>query len=241
MRGFHESINTGARSALRDFNFSLVGKVVGTDNLKDGFIDVLPVTRYLDYSLNEVEYPTLYNVPIIYPNTSKSSITMPINQGDGVLLVFTQQSNEEYMDSDKEIYTPTSDAWLSLNHAVAFVGFNTRTESKYNPTQFRNRIDTRSVNIVHNINTDKEAIISIAEDGTISLKTDQVIKAESKSVEVVCENIKADCQTIDATSATIKTDGDVVIKGVSVDSYMKSHRHNYTDDGNLLVTDVGVL
>lgn len=225
MDGLFEAINDGARGAIRDFNYCLVGVIINTDKIKDGFVDIQPVSNYLDFSMNEIQMPVLYNVPVLFPNTMNTSITFPVNQGDGVLVVFTQHSNSEYLNGDKETYLPLSQSWLSLQHAVAHVGFNTVTESVFNPNNYTNKLDMEDLNIVHNKKTDNEIVLSLKSDGNISIKTSKVIYTESKEV-----NVKA--EVVNANSALIKTDNDVEIKGMSVYRNMTEHTHDYTDDGN---------
>jgi hypothetical protein len=230
IRNFFESIDDGARNVIKDFNFSISGVVVNSDNLKDGFIDVQPITNYLDYSMNEIEYPVIHNVPVIFPSTMSTSFTFPVNQGDGVLLIFTQSSNKDYISGLKETHLPLSQSWLSLNHAVAFIGFNPSNESPFNANNYKNKIDEKNVNIVHNKKTENEILLSLQSDGNVLLKTSKTIYTESKEV-----NVKAD--TVNANSALIKTDNDVEIKGLSVYKNMTQHTHKYTDDGNPMVTN----
>lgn len=231
IRGLNEAMSASARLAIRDFNYCTFGKVVNSDNLKDGFIDVQPLTNFLDYSMNEIELPVIYNIPVIFPNTATTSITYPVNQGDGVLLVFTQQDSNAYLNGVKEPHLPLSQSWLSLNHAVAFIGFSTVDDSCFNKNNYSNQLDMTDLNIVHNKKTENEIVLSLKSDGNVKLKTNKTIFTESKEV-----NVKAD--VVNANSALIKTDNDIEIKGLSVYKNITEHKHKYTDDGNPMVTQV---
>lgn len=231
IRGLNEAMSASARLAIRDFNYCTFGKVVNSDNLKDGFIDVQPLTNFLDYSMNEIELPVIYNIPVIFPNTATTSITYPVNQGDGVLLVFTQQDSNAYLNGVKEPHLPLSQSWLSLNHAVAFIGFSTVDDSCFNKNNYSNQLDMTDLNIVHNKKTENEIVLSLKSDGNVKLKTNKAIFTESKEV-----NVKAD--VVNANSALIKTDNDIEIKGLSVYKNITEHKHKYTDDGNPMVTQV---
>lgn len=234
IRNFFESIEDGARNVIKDFNYCMSGIVVNSDNIKDGFIDVQPVTNYLDYSMNEIEYPIIHNIPVLFPSSSTSAFTFPVNQGDGVLLVFTQTSNKDYISGLKETHLPLSQSWLSLNHAVALIGFNPSNESPFNPNNYKNKISEKDLNIIHNKNTENEVVLSLRSDGNVSIKTTKNIYTESKEV-----NVKAD--VVNVNSALIKTNNDVEIKGISVYKNMTEHTHRYTDDGNQMITNKPIL
>lgn len=228
--GFWESVRYGSKQAMKDYNFCMSAVIINADNISDGLVDVLPMANQYDFSMNEIEMPVIHNVPVVFPNTGKTSIIFPVDQGDGVLLVFTQHDNTDYLNGDKIQKIPMSNSWLSLHHATAFVGFNTINESPFNPNNYKNTLDMSDLNIVHNKKTEKEIVLSLKSDGNVSLKlTDGTIYTESKEVN-------AKCDVINANSALIKTDNDVEIKGLSVYQNMTQHDHNYTDDGNPMVT-----
>lgn len=230
--GFYEAIHDGARKELKNFNFSMIATVSSIDNLSDGFIDVEPVCNYLDYSMTESEVPTIYDVPVLYPNTTTSSITVPIQQGDGVLLVFTQHRNDDYLEGVEGKHLPLSQSWLALHNAVAFVGFQNINKSGYNPNNYKNKLDMNDLNIVHNKNTENEVVISFNSNG------DLTINAGEKTINTVSKEINAKCETINANSALIKTENDIQIKGHSVYNFMTTHDHNYTDDGSPMITAI---
>ena len=148
--GFWESVRYGSKQAMKDYNFSMSAVIINADNISDGLVDVLPMANQFDFSMNEIEMPVIHNVPVIFPSTAKTSFTFPVDQGDGVLLVFTQHDNTDYLNGDKIQKTPMSQSWLALHHATAFVGFNTINESCFNPNNYTNKLDMNDVNIVHN-------------------------------------------------------------------------------------------
>ena len=44
-------------------------------------------------------------------------------------------------------------------------------------------------------------------------------------------------ETVNTNNAVINVDNDIVIQGVSLIQFIRSHTHNYTDDSNPMVTD----
>lgn len=228
---FVSDVQALARIEIKKLSFPQVGIVVSTENLKDGFIDVQPVVSKLGNDLNKADYSILKDVPVIFPSTSRSSIQFPIAQGDGVLLIFTQHDCTNFINGNKDVHLPSMHSFLGQHHAVAFVGFNSFTDSVHNPNTYSREFNSNSLNLVHNKGTDKEVKLSLNDDGTISLL------APDKQINVTCGTVVAKCDVIDATNALIKTENDVQIKGVSVYTNMTQHDHNYTDDGRPMITN----
>lgn len=231
MGDFVSDVQALARLELKKLSFPQVGIIVSIENLKDGFIDVQPVVSRLGNDLTKSDYAVLKDVPVIFPSTSKSSMQFPLEQGDGVLLLFTQHDCSNYINGNTKTHLPNMYSFASQHHAIAFVGFNSYLQSVHNPTNYKNPFDNKSFNIVHNKNTDKEVKLSLNSDGSITLL------APENKVNVVCNTVIAECEVIDATNALIKTQNDVEIKGVSVYTNMTTHDHNYTDDGHPMITN----
>lgn len=202
-----------------NINISFPAVVINTDNLKDGFIDVQPIVRYTNPLTREpVDYPPLYNIRVVFPSNQTSSICFPVNQGDFVDLVIQSVDVQKFINGNTEVHSPSLLSFGNLANVVAFVGFTPYQQSCFNPMNYKNDFDNQDLNIVHNKNTDNEAIISINPDGDISLKSPTTVTIESKEVQVVADTIKAN-------NAVISTDGDLTIQGKSVHQFMLSHTH----------------
>ena len=48
--------------------------------------------------------------------------------------------------------------------------------------------------------------------------------------------VDIESETVNTNNAVINVDNDIVIQGVSLIQFIRSHTHNYTDDGNIMVT-----
>ena len=200
-------------------NISFPAIVVNTDNLVDGFIDVKPLVNNMNpLTGNTIEYPPIRNVQVMMPSTKNSSISIPVAQGDTVELLFQSVEIVDFVNGNTEAHDPYSNGWGNLSNVVAIVGFTPYQQSAFNPNNYTNDFNNQDLNIVHNKNTDNEAIISINTDGDISLKSPTKVVVESKVVEVVADSINAN-------NATITTQGDVEIQGKSVNEFMLKHTH----------------
>ena len=210
---------------LKNLNFACPAVVTNVDKLKDGLISVQPVIDRLLQSGESERYSTIDDVPIIFPSSSKSSLTFPVNEGDGVLLIFCDKDTDQYKAGVKENHIPMSFSFLDMTDAVAFVGFNPFDESPFNPNNFTNQIDLKDFNIVHNKKTDREIVFSLKEDGSVSC-------ISPKEVSVTTPKIVAkEVQEIDCGNALVKTTNDVSIKGKSVFTFMTTHIHAGVQSG----------
>lgn len=218
MRDLTEVIKMMMTNEMRDLNFCMQATVVGVDKINDGFIDVAPVINKYVPSIGYIEYGVIYDVPICSLSTITSTIHVPVNQGDDVLLVFSQNDMSGFIEGNRDYQEPVTNSLLSLNNAVAIIGVNIYQDSPFNPRNYKNTFDPKALNIVHNKETDNEITLSLKEDGVFNIKT-------SNKVEV-------DAPEIDAKNAVVKTQNDVLIKGKSVYTFMTKHVHAGVQSGS---------
>lgn len=179
--------------------------VVGVSELKDGFIDVMPLVNYTNpYSRETVEYGVLHHVRVIFPSTKTSTICFPLNQGDTVDLLFQSDDISQFVHGNREPHDPALLTFGNLLDCVAMVGFETSQDSCFNPNNYSVDFDLNDLNIVHNKNTANEAGIKIKRDGSIRIKSSS---------------------NVDINGVTITPDGDVLIKGVSLFNHISTHTH----------------
>lgn len=202
-----------------NMNISFPAVIINADNLKDGFIDVQPLVNYQNpLSSDTAVYPALYDIPIIFPSTKNSTICIPVNQGDFVEILVQSVDIQKFIYGNKEVHDPDFLSYGNLANVVAIVGFTPYQESCFNPNNYKNEFDNQDLNIVHNKNTDNEAIISINTNGDITLKSPTKVMVESKEVEVIADRVEAN-------NAVISTQNDVEIDGRSVKDFMDTHTH----------------
>ena len=180
------------RQNNHDINISFPAVVIGTDNLKDGLVDVQPIVNYSNPLTEEtIEYPILYNVSLIFPSSKNSTICFPVQQGDFVSLLIQSVDIKNFVNGNTEVHDPLMLSHGNLSNVVAIVGFTPYQQSAFNPNNYNNDFNNQDLNIVHNKNTDNEAIISINTDGDISLKSPTKVVVDCKEFEVnASEKIK---------------------------------------------------
>lgn len=193
--------------------------VVNSDNLKDGFIDVQPIVNYIHPLTSEtMKYPTLYNIPVIFPSTKNSTICFPVEQGDFVEIFIQSVDIQKFKNGLAETHDPATLSFNNLSNAVAIVGFSPYQQSCFNPSNYLEDFDNKNLNIVHNKGSDNESSITVDTEGVITLKASTRVVVESKDVQVVSDRI-------DVGNAVISTQGDLNIKGSSVYKFMGLHSH----------------
>lgn len=205
-----------------NINISFPAVVVGVEKLVDGLVDVQPVVSHLDpLTRKATTLPVLYDISLLFPNTSKTTISFPVNQGDYVDLIVQSVDIQRFVDGDEGVHDPDFLSHGNLSNVVALVGFTPFQKSPFNPNNYRNEFNNQDLNIVHNKNTESESSIRITPEGVISLKS-------SNSVDIETERIELTTPKIDAGDAILETSGDVIIGGRSLKEFMSiydAHTH----------------
>lgn len=193
--------------------------VIGVDKLSDGLIDVQPIVDFMNSTTSEsVSYPTLYDIRVVFPSTINSTICFPVNQGDFVDLIVQSVDIQKFVNGNEEQHSPSFSSYNNLSNVVAFVGFSPFQHSCFNANNYKNEFDNQDLNIVHNKNTSNEVSIHLKTDGDIAIKSPTRVVVEAKEVELLSDKV-------DANSAIIDTQGDVMIGGRSVKQFMATHTH----------------
>lgn len=223
-------INFLVKNQIRDMNFSIPAVVTGVQRLKEGYVDVKPIVNRINPQTGDTfERTTIKNVRLIFPSNKTSTVCFPVKQGDQVRLVFQNCSIQSFLDGNTQPHDPITNAFLNLNDVTAEVGFQTTQDSCFDANNYSEEFDSTSLNIVHNKNTSQEAKIEIKESGDVIVKTNSNIETKSSSFDI-------ESKTVNTNNAVINVDNDIVIQGVSLIQFIRSHNHNYTDDGKPMVT-----
>lgn len=206
-------------------NISFPAVVVNTDKLLDGVIDVKPIVNFMNSSTGDtIEYPTIRNIRVLFPSSRNTTISFPLVQGDFVDLLFQSVDITDFLNGNTKPHDPFSTGYGNLKNVVAIVGLSPYQESCFNPNNYKNEFNNQDLNIVHNKNSDNEAIVSINTDGDITLKSPTKVLVESPKVEVLADEVEAN-------NAVISTQGDVEIQGRSVKQFMDNY-NLHTHIGN---------
>lgn len=115
-----DAIEAVCDSMISKIHTCLPGRIEKYDHTKRQ-ADVKPLIK--KHYLNGQVYvlPVIPAVPVVFPCTNNSSLTFPINKGDGVLLLFTERAMEEWLSKGGDCL-PGARRKFDLTDAVAIPG-----------------------------------------------------------------------------------------------------------------------
>jgi hypothetical protein len=84
-------------------------------------VEAQPVVKRVYYDGTELSLPVIVSVPVVFPRTNRFHLSFPIETGDMVLLIFSERSIAEFLQTNKES-TPQNTRKFSLTDAIAIPG-----------------------------------------------------------------------------------------------------------------------
>jgi len=130
----------------------------------------------------ELKYKPIVNVPLVLPRTSKAVIRLPqLQQGDTVLLIFSQKAMDSWLNSIKGEQTASSDPRrFDVTDAIAIPGLY---PFKVNTPEPKNLND---LEIIY-----EDSIISMKENGDIQLTSGNVLTIKTTGeIEIGEQSLK---------------------------------------------------
>lgn len=154
----------------RNMFTAIPARVVQVRDMGECRVDVQPLTNtvFPDYT-DDLEFPDILHVPVMFPSSSSSAVTFPIHVGDTVLLVFSQKSMDVFKSGDGTPHSPNDFRQFDKRDACAIPGlwpFGMSKNSSLGRTLTHNTSDTV---ISHNIGTDNECEVRLKESGEVQI------------------------------------------------------------------------
>ncbi len=147
-------------------------------------VDVQPIVNRTFRDGSEPEYPVLMSVPCYMPHTKRSALTMPVEQGDTVLLVFAQRDIEQFKIGTTTPHAGNSQRWMDVNDAVALVGLSPFSESPNLARKHALPHNPKDVVLIHNMSTPNECELRLGQDGSVSATSPTVVKISAPNIEL---------------------------------------------------------
>ena len=112
-----------------------------------------------------LDYPLITNVPVVWPRTAKFVMAAPLDRGDGVLLLFSDQSIAEWQAAkDGQVAIPQDTRTHDLTDAIAIPGlFGSKSSFQFDGAD--------ELQIWYNNN----GVIRMQADGTIDLNDGSLV------------------------------------------------------------------
>ena len=119
-RNLSEPLRAAVESVMSELHVCLPGRIERYDHIEQR-AEVKPLLRRHYRDGDESDMPVIADVPVIWPRAGGASLTMPVKQGDGVLLVFADRSIDRWLVQGGEV-TPDDRRKHDLSDCVAIPG-----------------------------------------------------------------------------------------------------------------------
>lgn len=192
---------------LSDIYVSMVAEVTNVSKLNECRIDVQPVVnkKYIDGEI--MVYPEILSVPVQFPSSSTSALTFPINQGDNVLLVFSQKGLDVFKSGATSAHDPIDMRSFDKRDAIAIPCVNPFSKSINNPDTRTLFHSVDDMVMTHNIGLPTECEVRMKPTGKIELTSALQVDVKAPITNItstISSTVTAPIAAITAiTSATI--------------------------------------
>lgn len=171
-----------------DFKFSALNTcmlctVENVRDLGEQRVDVKPLVNKQFVDSDVLEYPAILSVPLVFPSSSTSAITFPVNKGDVVVVIFNQSSIDVFKSGSHTSHDPIDTRRFDRRDAIAIpcaFAFDKAINKQSNRTLPHSTTD---VVIAHNIGRDNECEIRVKSSGKIEVNGNNMYVDSSLSTK----------------------------------------------------------
>lgn len=184
--------------------------IINIKNIEEQRVDVQPAINIITPEGEYKPHPPILSVPVMFPSTSTSALTLEINTGDEVLCTFSQRCIDLFKNNGG-IVNPLDLRKFDKRDAVAIVGLSSFNKAANKSSRRMLAHNPRDVVLAHNIGSGKEVEIRLGKDGSVKITTSTKITVNAKTAEV-----NADTTTVngDATvNGNVYVNGDMSVDG----------------------------
>lgn len=197
------------------------------DDLKEQRVHVQPCLNKLLLDGSVSARSVILNVPVIFPSTSSSAITMPVNKNDIVWCNFSMRAMEIFNESDGKPSTPNNYAKFDQKDAVAFIGMTTKQTAINNPLKRTLAHSTKDLVVAHNLGKSSETEIRFKPNGDIVITTPTKITVNTPEA-IINASTSA---TVTTPDLTVNADSTTWVGDISLTG-------NITQTGTIIATEV---
>jgi len=174
---------------LSDIYVTMVAEVTNVSKLNECRIDVQPVVnkKYIDGEI--MAYPEILSVPVQFPSSSTSALTFPINQGDNVLLVFSQKGLDVFKSGATSAHDPIDMRSFDKRDAIAIPCVNPFSKSINDPVKRTLLHSVDDMVMTHNIGLPTECEVRMKPTGKIELTSALQVEVKSPLLTLTCPSV----------------------------------------------------
>lgn len=238
-------IRSHVSSMLKQLHTSVPAIVTKYDSVRQTVDVTVAIKTPLGFG-EVIDPPTILEVPVIFPSGSDWVMAGPLVAGDAVLLQITMYSLDEYLNGSKgNIATPVSARTHELDDCFAIAGVTTYSEPT-RKTTLKDKFHIAQGNDAANnfITMDLTDGVQIQSDTQVNVTVGSTVLNVAPSGVTITGNLTVNGATTinGATQANGTVTSTGLITGVGVASTtgttLDLHTHNYTDNGNPLITAI---
>lgn len=126
------SIESIVGSEINKLNTSMPGVIQSYDTASNRAV-VLPTGKRTFPDGRKLDYPAIYDVPLVFPSSMGGScgVTFPIKSGDACLLLFSQENMQSFLGGQE---VEDDNKRFQLNDAIAIAGLYSNATQGANPS-----------------------------------------------------------------------------------------------------------
>jgi hypothetical protein len=169
---------------MRNIFTAIPAKVMQVEDAGEQRVAVKPLINnvFPDWE-DSIEFPTILSVQLMFPSSSTSAFTFPVNAGDTVLLVFAQSCMDVFKSGDGTTQPPSDYRRFDKRDAIAIpglfpFGMAINQQSKRTLTH-----STDDVVVAHNLGTEAECEIRLKSTGKVEINGNQVDISSSTKID----------------------------------------------------------
>ena len=169
---------------MRNVFTAIPAKIMQVEDTEEQRVAVKPLINnvFPDWD-DSVEFPTILSVQVMFPSSSTSAFTFPINAGDTVLLVFAQSCIDVFKSGDGTTQPPSDYRRFDKRDAIAIpglfpFGMAINQQSKRTLTH-----STDDVVVAHNLGTPEECEIRLKPTGKVEINGSQIDISSSTKID----------------------------------------------------------
>lgn len=178
-------------------------------------VDVVPSVNNLMKDGSSEPSMQMLGIPVIFPGSSTTLISFPINAGDTVLCIFAQRSMDNFKIGNGEPTTANDMRKFSDQDAVAIPGLFPFGKSLNNPAVRKYPHNSnRDLCIAHNIASGNEVNIIMAQSGDMTINTEHAVTVNCKTgVMNATESYTINTPTMNINASTTNWVGNIIHQG----------------------------
>jgi len=225
--GLDSIINQYINNNLKRAFTAIPCRVTSVNNMGQQRINVQPIINIVKTSDEELEHAIIQNVPVVFPGSSTSQFSFPVNVGDTVLCVFSQRSLDRFKLGAKNPHRPIDLRKMSRNDAVAIPGLFPFEDAVNNPGKRSLGHSTEDAVVTHNIGTGSECEVRLKPSGDVIINSPSNVQVNCETAEINAPSgVVVDTPTTKFTG-NVNVVGDVTASGVS----LVNHTHGGVQTG----------